>query len=118
MACVAVGVSFSGASYADGAFLLTTKITAHNFNGYGTGYIVDIGNADKPYYLITQAGAYVGLSTLGNQLEGATGPNNSGTYSATQKLHTITGENGELVYGWVSLNNNKGSAAYCIENMF
>ncbi len=121
MACVAVGVSFSGASYADGAFLLTTKITAHDFNGYGTGYIVDIGNADKPYYLITQAGAYVGLSASNTSMSDGTneiGANSSGTYSATQKLHTITGENGELVYGWVSLNNNKGSAAYGIQNMY
>ena len=97
------------------AYELTFTVKQISFSGYDTDTVLTLGGS---YHIMSQAGSYVGLSTTNNSLSngsGDPGAVTSGTVDPDSLMHTIT--SASPVYGWVSLNKDKGSAAYGVSNM-
>ncbi len=97
------------------AYELTFTVTGHTFNGYISDTILTLG---ANYYIMTQAGDYIGVSADNDSLTNGTsdpGPNKSGSFNEAKTLYTI--ESDSPVYGWVSLDDNKASAKYGVANM-
>ena len=97
------------------AYELTFTVDTHDFNGYISDAILTLGSN---YHVMSQAGQYIGVSTKNNGLSNGTsdpGPNKSGSFNDSTTLYTIESES--PVYGWVSVNSGKGSAAYGVGGM-
>ena len=97
------------------AYELTFTVATNDFNGYISDAILTLGSN---YYVMSQAGSYIGVSTKNNGLSNGTsdpGPNKSGSFNEGSTLYTI--ESDSPVYGWVSVSASKGSAAYGVGGM-
>ena len=98
------------------AYELTFTVATNSFNGYVSDAILTLG---ANYYVMSQAGQYIGVSTQNNSLKNGAnadpGANASGSFNASTTLYTIESES--PVYGWVSVNSSKGSAAYGVGGM-
>ncbi|MBP3301552.1 MAG: PEP-CTERM sorting domain-containing protein [Opitutales bacterium] len=105
-----------GSNYTVGdAFEISFTVTGNTFNAYITDSVAQLGTN---YYLVSQAGNYLGLSYNADSLSNGTsdpGPNKTGTVNETKKVHEISGAG--PVYGWVSLNANQASATYGVSNL-
>ncbi len=97
------------------AYELTFTVKETSFNATTSDAVLTLGSS---YYIMSQAGNYVGLSAKSTSMSNGTadpGPNKSGTVDTTTQMHTITSDT--PVYGWVSLAQDQSSATYGVVNM-
>ncbi len=99
------------------AFNVTFTITSHDFDGYTSDSVAKLA---PDYYLMSQAGQYLGLSAKNGSLSNGSsdpGPNKDGTFNDGNSVYSITSALDSLVYGWVSVNSSKGSANYGVPGL-